>query len=202
VCRVLAVSLACFLYTVGCHDPSNETKRERECVEREREADILLLLTDSKTRDLCLGVRGPGIAELCSVVSRVARETQPSIILVGTSAALTRRRAGSVGMLGGGGSNTVLTFLITTPASQAFSLRVAACLPYLPQGQGPRAIDLISYPTRGYVWRVERHHKRVRVVCRLARDGETQRSVTSFHLRFITRPILLRKRRTRPCGSQ
>jgi hypothetical protein len=129
-------------------------------------------------------VRGPGIAELCSVVSRVARETQPSIILVGTSAALTRRRAGSVGMLGGGGSNTVLTFLITTPASQAFSLRVAACLPYLPQGQGPRAIDLISYPTRGYVWRVERHHKRVRVVCRLARDGETQRSVTSFALYY------------------
>jgi hypothetical protein len=32
VCRVLAVSLAFFLYTVGCHDPSNETKRERECV--------------------------------------------------------------------------------------------------------------------------------------------------------------------------
>ena len=30
---------------------------------------------------LALGVRGPGIAELCSVASRVARETQPSYLI-------------------------------------------------------------------------------------------------------------------------
>ena len=29
-----------------------------------------------------VGVRGPGIAELCSVASRVARETQPPYLLI------------------------------------------------------------------------------------------------------------------------
>ena len=33
------------------------------------------------TVHLCLGVRGPGMAELCSVASRVARETQPSYLI-------------------------------------------------------------------------------------------------------------------------